>query len=76
MRETQVKCEGCGRTVPRHRVAPIFKRVFGEQRKFYYCIGCAKHRGVGFHEAKRRVKYGFKGSRGPVRAKRRPKTRD
>ena len=46
------------------------------ERKTYFCISCAKHRGIGFHEAKRRVKFGFKGQNKPVRAIRRPKTRD
>ncbi len=73
MRETKVRCESCGRTVPRYKAAPVFKRVFGESRKFYYCIACAKHRGIGVHEAKRRIKQGFRPKRGPVRSERAPK---
>lgn len=63
MRETKIKCDSCGRTMPRYKSAPVFKRQFGEPRKVYLCIACAKHRGIGVHEAKRRVKQGFQGRR-------------
>jgi len=56
MRERRIKCDSCGRTTPRHKAAPIFKKQFGELRKVYLCIACAKHRGIKLHEAKRRVK--------------------
>ncbi|MBR9680541.1 MAG: hypothetical protein GOU98_01800 [Candidatus Altiarchaeota archaeon] len=61
MRERNIKCESCGRNTPRSKAAPVFKRVFGEHRKMYYCIACAKHRGIGVHESKRRIKEGFRG---------------
>jgi ribosomal protein S26 len=67
MKERQIKCDSCGRTMPRYKSAPIFKKQFGEMRKVYLCIACAKHRGIKVHEAKRRVKQGFRGRRGPRR---------
>jgi ribosomal protein S26 len=67
MNETKVKCEGCGRTTPRHKTAPVFKRVFGESRKIYFCVSCAKHRGIGIQESKRRIKQGGWRKARPVR---------
>ncbi len=58
MRESRVKCDSCGRTAPRYKSAPVVRRVFGELRKVYYCISCAKHRGIKLQEAKEKVRRG------------------
>ncbi len=57
-REPPVTCDNCGRKVPRNK-AVMDERVinlsteanegnirFVTRRKVYYCISCAKHRGV------------------------------
>ena len=59
MRDSRIVCDSCGRTTPRSKAAPVNKRVFGTMRKVYFCISCAKHRGIGVHDAKNRVKRGF-----------------
>jgi ribosomal protein S26 len=65
--ETSTTCESCGRSVPRDK-AVIFERAitfstdlhttndvrFFEKRKTYYCISCAKHRGI-FEKKKRQA---------------------
>jgi ribosomal protein S26 len=64
-KNTLVICESCGRKVPRNK-AVIFEKAisfstdmknandvrFFERRKVYYCISCAKHRGI-FEKKKR-----------------------
>ncbi|MCL5430137.1 MAG: hypothetical protein M1504_01510 [Candidatus Marsarchaeota archaeon] len=64
-KETLVICEQCGRKIPRNK-AVIFEKAisfntgmqntndvrFFEKRKTYYCISCAKHRGI-FEKKKR-----------------------
>lgn len=66
-KDTLVSCESCGRSVPRNK-AIIFERGisfntgmntvndvrFFERRKTYYCISCAKHRGI-FEKLKRQA---------------------
>ncbi|MGC8586363.1 MAG: hypothetical protein ACP5K5_02350 [Candidatus Micrarchaeia archaeon] len=66
-RESLVRCESCGRMVPRNK-AVVFEKVitfntetktandvrFFEKRKVYYCISCAKHRGI-FEKLKRQA---------------------
>ncbi len=66
-KETLVICESCGRKVPRNK-AIIFEKAikfstdlktandvrFFERRKVYYCISCAKHRGI-FEQKKRQA---------------------
>lgn len=66
-KETIVVCESCGRKVPRNK-AIIYERAisfstdthttndvrFFERRKTYYCISCAKHRGI-FEKLKRQA---------------------
>ena len=66
-KDTLVNCESCGRKVPRTK-AVIYERGisfstemrtaqdgrFFERRKTYYCISCAKHRGI-FEKKKRQA---------------------
>jgi ribosomal protein S26 len=64
-KETLVTCESCGRKVPRNKAVSFEKSVhfgtelrnandvrFSERMKVYYCISCAKHRGI-FEKKKR-----------------------
>ncbi len=64
-KETIVICEQCGRKVPRNKAVSFQKSVsfntelknandvrFFERMKIYYCISCAKHRGI-FERKKR-----------------------
>ena len=65
--ETNTTCESCGRMVPRDK-AIVYERAisfstdthttndvrFFERRKTYYCISCAKHRGI-FEKKKRQA---------------------
>lgn len=58
-KEISVTCDSCGRKVPRNK-AVVFERPitfstdlhtgsdirFREMRKQYYCISCAKHKGI------------------------------
>ena len=65
-RDTQVICESCGRSVPRSKSVAFERAIsfntgnqsitdvrFFERRKTYYCISCAKHRGI--FEKKKRI---------------------
>ncbi len=58
-RETTVKCDNCGRIVPKNKAVAVEKPIvfstdmrtgndikFFEKRKVYYCISCAKHLGI------------------------------
>lgn len=58
-RETAVTCDSCGRKVPRNKACDFDKAItfstdthtandvrFFERRRVYYCISCAKHRGI------------------------------
>ncbi|MEM3260598.1 MAG: hypothetical protein QXI95_02060 [Candidatus Micrarchaeaceae archaeon] len=58
-------CESCGRKIPRNKAVVYEKAVsfntdshdthdvrFFEKRKVYYCVSCAKHRGI-FEKKKR-----------------------
>ncbi len=58
-RETLVTCESCGRKVPKNKAVEVEKFTvlstdmkttndvrFSERNKVYYCISCAKHRGI------------------------------
>ena len=64
-KSTLVTCESCGRKVPRDKAVIYEKGVrfstelktandvrFFERMKVYYCISCAKHRGI-FERKKR-----------------------
>lgn len=64
-KETLVVCESCGRKIPRNKAVVYEKGIslntgmegtkdirFFEKRKVYYCISCAKHRGI-FEKKKR-----------------------
>ncbi len=66
-KDTLVNCESCGRKVPRNKAVIDEKAIsfntglqnvndvrFFERRKIYYCISCAKHRGI-FEKKKRRA---------------------
>ncbi|MCL4363321.1 hypothetical protein M1439_02640 [Candidatus Marsarchaeota archaeon] len=66
-KETIVICESCGRKVPRNKAIVFEKAIsfstdlkttndvrFFEKRKVYYCISCAKHRGI-FEKKKRQA---------------------
>jgi ribosomal protein S26 len=72
-REAPTVCESCGRKVPRNKAIIDERSIsfstdthtpqdvrFFERRKVYYCISCAKHRGI-FEKkkemAERRAKY-------------------
>lgn len=63
--ESHVTCDSCGRDVPRSKGVAYEKMVrygtdpnsqqnvrFMTRRKVYYCISCAKHRGI-FEKKKR-----------------------
>ncbi len=54
MKETRVKCDACGRIVPRHKAVPIYKNVFGTWRKVYLCISCAKHRRIPIQQTRQK----------------------
>lgn len=58
-KETAVTCDSCGRKVPRNKAVPYERAItfstelhtandvrFFERRRVYYCISCAKHRGI------------------------------
>jgi ribosomal protein S26 len=58
-KEVAVTCDSCGRKVPRNKAVAYEKGIsfstdlhnvndvrFFEKRKVYYCISCAKHRGI------------------------------
>jgi len=66
-RETTVVCASCGRMMPRNKAVADEKPVrfgtdmknaqdvrFFERLKVYYCISCAKHRGI-FERKKRQA---------------------
>lgn len=66
-KETIVICEQCGRKVPRNKAVSYQKGVsfntelrnandvrFFERMKIYYCISCAKHKGI-FEKKKRQA---------------------
>jgi ribosomal protein S26 len=66
-KDTLVICESCGRKVPRNKAVIFEKSIsfstdlktandvrFFERRKVYYCISCAKHRGI-FEKKKRQA---------------------
>ncbi len=65
-REPPVHCDNCGRMVPRNKAVTEEKRInlgteanegnirFFTSRKVYYCISCAKHRGI-FEKKKRQA---------------------
>ncbi|MCL4371984.1 hypothetical protein M1373_01555 [Candidatus Marsarchaeota archaeon] len=66
-KETLVICESCGRKIPRNKAVAFEKAIsfstdmktandvrFFEKRKVYYCISCAKHRGI-FEKKKRQA---------------------
>ncbi|MCL5442204.1 MAG: hypothetical protein M1603_00765 [Candidatus Marsarchaeota archaeon] len=66
-KETIVICESCGRKIPRNKAVAFEKAVrfntelknandvrFFEKMKVYYCISCAKHRGI-FEQKKRQA---------------------
>ncbi len=57
-RESLVRCDNCGRTVPNNKAVVDEKIIrygtdmnnkdikFMTRRKVYYCISCAKHKGI------------------------------
>ena len=58
-KETIVTCDNCGRKVPRNKGVSYQRSVslstdlhnsndikFFERKKVYYCISCAKHKGI------------------------------
>ena len=58
-KEVSVTCDSCGRKVPRNKAVAYERPItfstdlhtgndvrFREMRKQYYCISCAKHRGI------------------------------
>jgi len=66
-KETIVICESCGRKIPRNKAVAFEKAVrfstelknandvrFFEKMKVYYCVSCAKHRGI-FEKKKRQA---------------------
>ena len=56
--ESLVRCDNCGRTVPRNKAVMDERTIrygidmnnrdtrFMTTRKVYYCISCAKHKGI------------------------------
>ncbi|MDE1851777.1 MAG: hypothetical protein KGH69_03765 [Candidatus Micrarchaeota archaeon] len=64
-REPPVTCSSCGRTVPRNKAVVDEKAIrfsteqkeaevsYFSTRKVYYCISCAKHRGIFQKKAER-----------------------
>jgi len=56
MKESRVKCDYCGKIIPRSKAVPMYRKVFGEIRKVYLCISCAKHRRIPIEETRRRAK--------------------
>ena len=55
---TKVKCDNCGASVPRNKAVPTFRFKFGERRKTYLCISCAKHRKIPVQKARRQAREG------------------
>ncbi len=65
-RDSLVRCDNCGRNVPRTKAVQDEKVIrygtdpndkdikFMTRRKVYYCISCAKHRGI-FEKKKERA---------------------
>ncbi len=66
-KETSVVCEQCGRKVPRNKGVAFERSIsfntgqqsvtdvrFFERRKQWFCISCAKHRGI-FEKKKRQA---------------------
>lgn len=58
-REPPVRCDNCGRNIPRNKAVMDERRIrfgtdlreandvkFMATRKVYYCISCAKHKGI------------------------------
>jgi ribosomal protein S26 len=58
-RDTAVTCDNCGRSVHRPKAVSFEKAInmstnlhqgndvkFFERRRVYYCISCAKHKGI------------------------------
>ncbi len=74
-KEPLVTCDNCGRKMPRNKAVSYEKMIrfgtdpsdknnvrFMSSRKIYYCISCAKHRGIfskKAEEAARRASRGF-----------------
>ena len=74
-KEPLVSCDNCGRKMPRNKGVSYEKTIrfgtdpsdknnvrFMSSRKIYYCISCAKHRGIfekKANEAARRAARGF-----------------
>jgi ribosomal protein S26 len=74
-REPPVSCDNCGRTVPRNKAVTDEKVInlgtdaneggirFMTRRKVYYCISCAKHKGIfekKKHQAERAAERGYR----------------
>jgi len=66
-RDAPITCDSCGRKVPRNKAIVDERSIsfstdthtpqdvrFFERRKVYYCISCAKHKGV-FEKLKRKA---------------------
>ncbi|MBR9679536.1 MAG: hypothetical protein GOU99_00635 [Candidatus Altiarchaeota archaeon] len=64
---TKIRCDNCGASVARNKAVPQFKFRFGERRKFYLCISCAKHRKIPVLKARQEAKMGGPKRRGPRR---------
>lgn len=73
-REPPVNCDNCGRRIPRNKAVEDERVInlgtdqgegnirFMTRRKVYYCVSCAKHRGVfekKKHAAERAASRGF-----------------
>jgi len=56
MKESRVKCDACGKIVPKSKSVPMYKKRFGVLTKVYYCISCAKHRRIPVQRARREAK--------------------
>ncbi len=64
-REPLVRCDNCGRSVPRNKAVEDERMIrygtdmnnkdikFMTRRQVYYCISCAKHKGIFQKKAER-----------------------
>ncbi len=54
-RTSRTKCSSCGRVMPRTKLVPSYRKVFGDVRKQYLCIVCAKRRGIPVQKSRQKI---------------------
>ncbi|HDR53316.1 MAG TPA: hypothetical protein ENN60_01405 [archaeon] len=72
--DSRAVCTRCGKTMPRTKLVPSYRRIFGEERKQYLCIVCAKRAGIPVKQTRQRVIHGVgraRRSQGRARQERR-----